>query len=203
MTCEEFEAAVIKHRADLVQFAYTELEDLDAAEDMVQKTFLELYEAHETFDLHGLASVKTWFVTRLKSRCVDEWRRQTRHTRHFCAPPQLQDEEGDWESEDEEEDGDGDKRAKGKRDEDNRNKEEETSAIQLSISKALKKSPEEFRAVAIACLVGGQSQEEAGASLGLSRDQVARKLARAKAFLAKELADLRETNTKSIKTAVA
>jgi RNA polymerase sigma-70 factor (ECF subfamily) len=193
MTREEFETAVMKHRPDLVQFALSELGDLDVAEDMAQQTFLELFETYEQFDMHGLASVKTWFVNRLKSRCVDERRRRTRH---FCEPFQLQDEEGDQEPEDEYED----KKDKDKR---NKNKEEETSTIQLSVRKALTKLPEEFRGAAIACLIGGQTQEEAGASLGLSRDQIARKLARAKAFLAKELADYRPTSAPSPESEVA
>ncbi|HXX73948.1 MAG TPA: sigma-70 family RNA polymerase sigma factor [Nitrospiraceae bacterium] len=182
MTYAEFEAAVKEHRSDLVRFAISKLRDEPTADDVVQQTLLELYQECGQFDVAGPASVKTWLMTRLKSRCVDEQRRRLE-----CAvePIHLH-----------------------SFDEDNaRDYEDERYTVAdllnaISECEAYRRLPEEMRGVVKACLFEGWTQKEAGKALGLSRDQVARKLARAKAILDREVVNFQSVEAPIIQRRV-
>ncbi|MBD3223876.1 MAG: sigma-70 family RNA polymerase sigma factor [Caldithrix sp.] len=57
----------------LFQFAMTRISDKKVAEDLVQETFLSALKARESFA--GKSSKRTWFITILKNKIIDYYRR--------------------------------------------------------------------------------------------------------------------------------
>lgn len=60
----------------LYAFAYSKLKQPEAAEDVVQETFLSAYKAYDSFK--GEASVKTWLFSILRNKIIDLYRKQKR-----------------------------------------------------------------------------------------------------------------------------
>lgn len=65
-----------EHGDFLYRFAYFQVRDAAAAEDLVQDTFIAAWSAHKQFA--GQASERTWLAAILKNKIVDHFRRTRR-----------------------------------------------------------------------------------------------------------------------------
>lgn len=66
-----------RYQRDLFAFLYRLLEDAETAEDLVQESFLRVYERRNTFRPQG--RFKTWLYAIAKHLAGDELRRRRRH----------------------------------------------------------------------------------------------------------------------------
>lgn len=57
----------------LYRFAYTRVNDMDIAKDLVQETYLAAWRNHESFK--GEISEKNWLFTILKNKIIDHYRK--------------------------------------------------------------------------------------------------------------------------------
>ena len=84
----------------LYRFALSRLQDNDAAEDLVQETFLAALHARENFK--GRSSVTTWLTGILKHKIIDHLRKESRNQPVEDVEPftasldDLFDEKGKW-----------------------------------------------------------------------------------------------------------
>jgi RNA polymerase sigma-70 factor (ECF subfamily) len=88
------------HGDALYRYALLRVKEVDAAEDLVQETFLAALRAREQFA--GASSVRTWLVGILKHKIVDHLRRQSREQPVSSSVPaggsweELFDAKGGW-----------------------------------------------------------------------------------------------------------
>ena len=64
----------------LYRYALFRLNDSSLAEDLVQETFLAALKAHDRFE--GASSLRTWFVSILKHKIIDHYRKAQRQKTH-------------------------------------------------------------------------------------------------------------------------
>lgn len=69
----------------LYRYAYSRVNDVTTAEDLVQETFLSALKAYDNFD--GKSSERTWFVSILKHKIIDHYRKKSRTAKYFQEPP--------------------------------------------------------------------------------------------------------------------
>lgn len=72
------EAWVDLYGDDLFRFALARVKSKDMAEELVQETFLAALKARKRFE--GRSSAKTWFISILKHKIVDHFRKSIRET---------------------------------------------------------------------------------------------------------------------------
>jgi RNA polymerase sigma-70 factor (TIGR02943 family) len=89
----EPEAWIEKHGDILFRFALARLRDAEAAEDVVQETFLAAMRARSEFA--GKSSERSWLVGILKHKIADHYRKQVRLA-SVADPEALDDEVEDW-----------------------------------------------------------------------------------------------------------
>lgn len=68
----QFEQLVKEHTGELLRFAASRTRDVEAAEDIVQLTFMAAWQGRERFS-HG-SSVRTWLFRILKNKLADHYR---------------------------------------------------------------------------------------------------------------------------------
>lgn len=90
---------VQKHAAYLVAYAHRKVRDREHANDLVQDTFLSALSGLENFE--GRCSERTWLISILRNKIIDDFRRRKKYTitslesaELFKAP--LLTEEGRW-----------------------------------------------------------------------------------------------------------
>jgi RNA polymerase sigma-70 factor (ECF subfamily) len=86
----------------LYRYAYSRVNDKVTAEDLVQETFLSALKGYERFD--GKSSERTWFVSILKHKIIDFYRKKSRTAKYFQEPDPDEsatnyDENGYWKME--------------------------------------------------------------------------------------------------------
>ncbi|MGD9899528.1 MAG: sigma-70 family RNA polymerase sigma factor [Calditrichaceae bacterium] len=64
----------------LFRFAYARVNDRTLAEDLVQETFLAALKSQSNFD--GKSSERTWFISILKHKIIDQYRKSSRRKEH-------------------------------------------------------------------------------------------------------------------------
>ncbi len=64
----------------LFRYAFARVNDRTLAEDLVQETFLAALKSQSNFD--GKSSERTWFVSILKHKIVDQYRKNSRRKEH-------------------------------------------------------------------------------------------------------------------------
>ncbi len=75
----------VEHYSDfLYRYAYSRVNDQTMAEDLVQETFLSALKAYDNFD--GKSSERTWFVSILKHKIIDYYRKKSRTAKYFQDP---------------------------------------------------------------------------------------------------------------------
>lgn len=74
-----------KHGAALYGYAMSRLRDAEAAEDLVQETLLAALQAHDRF--RGQASVRTWLISILRHKLLDQLRRKYRRGPELSFDP--------------------------------------------------------------------------------------------------------------------
>jgi len=89
MAIEEAETWLDEHGNALYSFALLHLRNAHQAEDAVQETLLAALQSHDRFS--GSASVRTWLISILKHKIMDEFRRQAR------LIPDAESEDAAWE----------------------------------------------------------------------------------------------------------
>ncbi|MHC4945232.1 MAG: RNA polymerase sigma factor, partial [Planctomycetota bacterium] len=67
---------VDEHGDALYRFAITRLKDPEAAEEIVQETFLAALKAKDSFK--GRSSERTWLIGILKNKVIDHFRKMSR-----------------------------------------------------------------------------------------------------------------------------
>jgi RNA polymerase sigma factor (sigma-70 family) len=178
MTTEEFEAAVPVIRPVMVRYATDRLEDEDYAEDVVQLSLMELFERRAEFEISGKpgkkkASVQTWFIGRLKWRVSDVLKKRKK------SPVMVDLDEmyviGTV----------GEERAGPVP----HQLLEHTDGMIDDVREAVSMLPTEIRRVSQMVYLQRYTQIEAAMALGLSRDQVARKLNLSVGLLRRYLSD--------------
>lgn len=89
---------VDEHGDALYRYALSRVSDPAAAEDLVQETFLAALHTFHSFD--GKSSERTWFISILKHKIIDHYRKQSRHSDLFSndMSPEEEDyqENGFW-----------------------------------------------------------------------------------------------------------
>ena len=80
----------------LFRYAQSRVNDSAMAEDLVQDTFLSALHSYANFD--GKSSERTWFVSILKHKIIDHYRKQGRQAKYFESPDVSKDfqENGFW-----------------------------------------------------------------------------------------------------------
>jgi RNA polymerase sigma-70 factor (ECF subfamily) len=76
------------HYKPLLHFAYTFLNNTDAAEDVVEDSFLKLWQRRQTIE--APASIKPYLYATVRNRCIDVLRRQQHgaaYTAHIKKQP--------------------------------------------------------------------------------------------------------------------
>lgn len=68
----------------LFRYAQSRVNDTATAEDLVQETFLAALRTYANFD--GKSSERTWFVSILKHKIIDFYRKQGRRSKYFESP---------------------------------------------------------------------------------------------------------------------
>jgi len=68
----------------LYRYALMRVNNTAVAEDLVQETFLSALKAYANFD--GKSSEKTWFVSILKHKIIDHYRKKSRKAKYFQEP---------------------------------------------------------------------------------------------------------------------
>lgn len=68
----------------LYRYALSRVNDSKAAEDLLQETFLSALKAYNNFD--GKSSERTWFVSILKHKIIDFYRKKSRTAKYFEKP---------------------------------------------------------------------------------------------------------------------
>ncbi len=80
----------VDHYGDfLYRYAYSRVNDPNAAEDLVQETFLSALKAYDKFERKS--SERTWFVSILKHKIIDYYRKKSRTAQYVVEPG-----EEDW-----------------------------------------------------------------------------------------------------------
>lgn len=80
------ERMVDAYAVDLYRFARARVSDADAAEDLVQETFVAAVRAFSSF--RGRSSERTWLTGILKHKIVDYYRKESREARHTRDVPE-------------------------------------------------------------------------------------------------------------------
>ncbi len=78
----------------LYRYALSRVNNKTVAEDLVQETFFSALKAYSNFD--GKSSERTWFVSILKHKIIDHYRKKSRHAKYFDDPG-VDDSFGDFE----------------------------------------------------------------------------------------------------------
>ncbi len=80
----------------LFRYAQSRVNASAMAEDLVQETFLSALHSYANFD--GKSSERTWFVSILKHKIIDHYRKQGRQAKYFESPGVSEDfqENGFW-----------------------------------------------------------------------------------------------------------
>jgi RNA polymerase sigma-70 factor (ECF subfamily) len=68
----------------LYRYAYSRVNNSTTAEDLVQDTFLSALKAYDNFD--GKSSERTWFISILKHKIIDFYRKKSRTAKYFHDP---------------------------------------------------------------------------------------------------------------------
>jgi RNA polymerase sigma-70 factor (ECF subfamily) len=79
-----FEELVRRYRARLAAFAQSHLRDASAADDVVQETFVRVYEEHRDYIPRG--RFKAWVYTIARNLCCDRFRATARTTFDLDMP---------------------------------------------------------------------------------------------------------------------
>jgi RNA polymerase sigma-70 factor (ECF subfamily) len=90
-------AAYDRHAAAVFATALRLLGDRQAAEDVVQETFLALWNRAETYDMR-LGSLSTWLTTIARHRAVDRLRAAARRPRVISLAPAQDGQDGELEA---------------------------------------------------------------------------------------------------------
>ncbi|MDZ7724436.1 MAG: sigma-70 family RNA polymerase sigma factor [candidate division KSB1 bacterium] len=92
------ESWVDEHGDALYRYALSRISDATMAEDLVQETFLAALRTFHSFD--AKSSERTWFISILKHKIIDHYRKQSRRSDLFSddAAPEEKDyqEDGFW-----------------------------------------------------------------------------------------------------------
>lgn len=75
---EQIVSWIKMYTGDLFGYAYAKVSQKQAAEDLVQETFLSAYRAYEKFE--GKSSVKTWLFSILRNKIADHYRSRYKST---------------------------------------------------------------------------------------------------------------------------
>lgn len=86
----------------LYRYAYSRVNDITMAEDLVQETFLSALKSYDNFD--SKSSERTWFVSILQHKIIDFYRKKSRTAKYFSEPIAVDDstdynEKGYWKME--------------------------------------------------------------------------------------------------------
>jgi RNA polymerase sigma-70 factor (TIGR02943 family) len=75
---------VDKYSDFLYRYAMSRVNNIAVAEDLVQETFYSALKAFANFD--GKSSERTWFVSILKHKIIDFYRKKSRQAKYFDEP---------------------------------------------------------------------------------------------------------------------
>ena len=75
---------VDKYSDYLYRYAITRVNNTAVAQDLVQETFLSALKAYKNFD--GKSSERTWFISILKHKIIDHYRKKSRKAKYFDEP---------------------------------------------------------------------------------------------------------------------
>ena len=83
-----FQSLYLRHATAVRRLGVSMLRNLDAADDLVQETFLQLWR-HRARLVSERAAVRTWVLTIARNRAIDMARAQARHVRRVEAAKEL------------------------------------------------------------------------------------------------------------------
>ena len=72
----------------LYRYAMSRVNNVAVAEDLVQETFLSALKAYTNFD--GNSSERTWFVSIIKHKIIDYYRKKSRQAKYFEEPSDVE-----------------------------------------------------------------------------------------------------------------
>jgi len=168
-----FEEIVKRYSNRLLNFAYRYVHDRKESEDIVQDTFLKVYQNRHAY--REIAKFSTWIYTITGNLAKTVLRKRRSHKMHYFSQLGPEDKEFEYPSTDE--------------------KPEEPIEIRFDerlIQDAIDKLPEHFRVVIILRDIQELSYEEISNIIGLPLGTVKSRINRARLRLQKELQDLRK-----------
>jgi len=177
---ESFNILVERYKNQLLNFVFRFVNDIVAAEDLVQETFLRLYRKKHYYK--EIAKFSTWIYTIAGNLAKSELRRRKR--RNIFSIHNVGDENKDFDIPDPDADP---------------LQNTETSMVLDEIQKAIKKLPTNFKEVVLMRDVQGLSYEEIADSLKIPLGTVKSRVNRGRIKLQEQLGHLFNTTDGKIK----